>query len=190
MSDINSESVLKAFVDNEFMAWPHFSIKRIFPNIDQGTDRASLIGKLIRELEEDEFIEEMFTQPYGLGWKITDKGRSEYERLHQETMNKIYRQQLEDQKFHADHATSIFQATTGKKITVAAFVLSIFAIIVSVIAIIVSHNDTKPNPLPYDTAAANTRLYNLEKRIQAIEKAKADTTLTTHRSVSNLKENK
>lgn len=40
----------------------------------------------------------------------------------------------------------------------------------------ITHNDTKPAPFPYDTTAANTRLHELERRLQAIEKVNATDT--------------
>lgn len=102
MSDINKISVLKAFIENNRLSWTDFANKRIFLNINGGTDRAHLLGDIIKQLENEKMIKRV-PDVLPPTWQTIDNAQTEYNSLTNAVTRQEQKENLEFENIKLDN---------------------------------------------------------------------------------------
>lgn len=85
MADINKLDVIKLIIDKHKITWIEFAN---YYNVVNGTERAELLGNIIRNLEQDEIILRL---PPPIAWQVVDLNKAiiERDKLIEESGNEI-----------------------------------------------------------------------------------------------------
>lgn len=127
MSDINRTSVLKAFIENDRLSWTDFATKELFLNINGGSERAHLLGDIIKQLENEKLIKRV-PDVLPPTWQIIDNAQTEYNSLTDAAIRQRQKENLEFDNIKRDN----WQKRNWLWLTIGGFV---FGSIISPIAI-------------------------------------------------------
>lgn len=118
MSDINKISVLKAFIDHNKLSWPDFANKEIFLSINGGTERAHMLGNILKELENERHIIRL-TSVVPPTWEILNTALIEHCKLTQDAERKLQKENIEFDNLKRDN----WQKRNWLWLTIGGFVL-------------------------------------------------------------------